>query len=228
MSGNAAWGVDVVATSSGEGTYDVHAAGLKRVTNAAKEANVATESTDRTMSRFKSGLTAAALAAALTSRALRQMGIENKQLEAVLNGVAIGLGVARAGMSAYKAVQESSALASMKLSVANWKLAASQVASSAWLAPVLLGVITAAAIAVLASSAAHAQTGFSGVVTGPRTLLVGEAGPEEVMVRPVGAGAMGGGRSIGSVSISISGAGDPDAVARAVADALLDLEDRGL
>lgn len=218
--------VRVTATSEGEEVYDRHAAGMQKVAESADEAGSSMVEASSRFGSAHSALSGLNLSILSVERGMRLFGIQNDAVTNTLDALVTGLTIARSALALYKAITTS-------VTLANWGRAISEVAASGWLAPVLLGIIAATAAAVAALAVTHTgpfagASGVDTIVTGPRTFLAGEAGPESVKITPITGMSQGvPGMSIGQVHINVY-TNDPDAAGRAVADALIRLKERGL
>ncbi len=208
--------VQVTAVSEGDDVYDAHAAGLRRVAAATNEASAATDRASRSFGQTRQGLTGFIAAVGVARSSMSLFGIQNEAVAKALDAVVLGLAIVRTALIIHKAVVGSTALA-------EWGLAAAKLASSAWFAPVILGVI-AAAVGGLWALSSRGAFGLDMVVPGRTLIMAGEGGPEPVKV---GAAATSAGVQVGSVNVNVY-ATDPEAAGRAVADYILRLKQGGM
>ncbi len=212
--------VNVRAVSEGEDVYARHAQGIREVTGATEEMGKATESTGLTITGMRGALVGINLSLLSVERGMHLFGVTNEVVTKGIDALVTVLTIARSALAIYKAVTES-------VTLANWARAASEIAASSVFAPVVLGIIIAAVSALLAYAATtHAAAGIDTVVTGPRTFLAGEGGPERVVVSPLGAGLGPTAWSIGTVNVTVVSP-DPQAAGRSVADELIRLKAAG-
>ncbi len=215
--------VSVTAVSEGEDVYDAHAAGIERVAGAARDGSRDVEMFGGKVTGARSALMGMHLSILAVEQGMRLFGIQNHALTQALDAMVVGLTIARTALAVYRTVQES-------VTLQNWARAASEVAASAWFAPVVLGIIIAAVGALLAYETGILKfgTGGSVLLTKPTLMLGGERGPEVAIFTPLGAGGGAGpsGWTIGEVHVTVISP-DPEVAGRSVTDALLKLKQAG-
>lgn len=213
--------VEIEGISRGEDVYDKHVDGLRRVKEAQEDASK--QSIDTNLKNLTVLQSLQSLQGGITSvtRGFQYFAGSNEAVNKALEGFSAAMNIAIGVMNVAKA-------ASAMLTAVKWGEAAAKIASSGWLAPVVLGIVAAAVGGLIALQARYMATGGAGVVTEPTMFVAGEAGPEYYSFIPAGAGApvVGGGTNIRTVNVYVT-TQDPDAAGQVIADHLRRLKEAG-